>query len=93
MFLLRQGHQPSQAICEAASTIAKRSLAQHTPPEVIAMVPALVRVRRETVIKKSKPMRQPAALAVAPRPDFWDQVGVYSIRVARDSHLRMKMLC
>ncbi|KAK7388998.1 hypothetical protein VNO78_23829 [Psophocarpus tetragonolobus] len=38
----------------AASTVVKRPLAQHTP-ELTAMVPASVRVRRETTMIKTKP--------------------------------------
>ncbi|BAT76625.1 hypothetical protein LR48_Vigan01g278600 [Vigna angularis] len=38
----------------AASTVVKRPLAQHTP-ELTAMVPASVRVRRETAMSKTKP--------------------------------------
>ncbi|KAM7275495.1 hypothetical protein ACFE04_017361 [Oxalis oulophora] len=38
----------------AASTVVKRPLAQHTP-ELTAMIPASVRVRRETVLPKPKP--------------------------------------
>ncbi|KAL2321920.1 hypothetical protein Fmac_026299 [Flemingia macrophylla] len=38
----------------AASTVVKRPLAQHTP-ELTAMVPASVRVRRETALTKTKP--------------------------------------
>ncbi|KAG5028030.1 hypothetical protein AAZX31_05G030000 [Glycine max] len=38
----------------AASTVVKRPLAQHTP-ELTAMVPASVRVRREAAMSKTKP--------------------------------------
>ncbi|CAH9078778.1 unnamed protein product [Cuscuta europaea] len=48
---------PSQKpsyIKSAASTVVKRPLAQHTP-ELTAMVPASVRVKRESTLPKSKP--------------------------------------
>ncbi|MFS7992442.1 putative WW domain binding protein [Helianthus anomalus] len=38
----------------AASTVVKRPLAQHTP-QLTAMVPASVRVRRESAAPKAKP--------------------------------------
>ncbi|GMQ10410.1 hypothetical protein CsSME_00053421 [Camellia sinensis var. sinensis] len=46
--------QKPSYVKSAASTVVKRPLAQHTP-ELTAMVPASVRVRRETAIQKSKP--------------------------------------
>ncbi|KAF8399392.1 hypothetical protein HHK36_015256 [Tetracentron sinense] len=48
----------------AASTVVRRPLAQHTP-ELTAMVPASVRVRRETVLQKAKPK---PSLSTASRP-------------------------
>ncbi|KAG9457415.1 hypothetical protein H6P81_001923 [Aristolochia fimbriata] len=51
----------------AASTVVKRPLAQHTP-ELTAMVPASVRVRRETAVQKPKPKTQPATFSASPRP-------------------------
>ncbi|KAL5725527.1 hypothetical protein ACHQM5_008663 [Ranunculus cassubicifolius] len=53
-------------IKSAASTVVKRPLAQHTP-ELTAMVPASVRVRRETVVQKAKP-KPPASSASALLP-------------------------
>ncbi|KAJ9163673.1 hypothetical protein P3X46_023315 [Hevea brasiliensis] len=46
--------QKPSYVKSAASTVVKRPLAQHTP-ELTAMVPASVRVRRETAVPKSKP--------------------------------------
>ncbi|OIW17699.1 hypothetical protein TanjilG_29049 [Lupinus angustifolius] len=46
--------QKPSYIKSAASTVVKRPLAQHTP-ELTAMVPASVRVRRETAMAKTKP--------------------------------------
>ncbi|KAJ4712199.1 WW domain-binding protein 11 [Melia azedarach] len=46
--------QKPSYVKSAASTVVKRPLAQHTP-ELTAMVPASVRVRRETVLPKAKP--------------------------------------
>nr|XP_010933997.1 protein EARLY FLOWERING 5 [Elaeis guineensis] len=53
----------------AASTVVKRPLAQHTP-ELTAMVPASVRVRRETALPKPKPKSQlsTALSSVGPSP-------------------------
>ncbi|KAJ7945954.1 WW domain-binding protein 11 [Quillaja saponaria] len=45
--------QKPSFVKSAASTVVKRPLAQHTP-ELTAMVPASVRVRRETAISKAK---------------------------------------
>ncbi|XP_068643599.1 protein EARLY FLOWERING 5-like [Aristolochia californica] len=53
----------------AASTVVKRPLAQHTP-ELTAMVPASVRVRRESAILKPKPKMQLATFKAAPRPSL-----------------------
>ncbi|KAL1566261.1 Protein EARLY FLOWERING 5 [Salvia divinorum] len=46
--------QKPSYIKSAASTVVKRPLAQHTP-ELTAMVPASVRVRRESALPKAKP--------------------------------------
>ncbi|KAL8464910.1 hypothetical protein ACS0TY_034408 [Phlomoides rotata] len=46
--------QKPSYIKSAASTVVKRPLAQHTP-ELTAMIPASVRVRRESAAPKSKP--------------------------------------
>ncbi|GAV66719.1 Wbp11 domain-containing protein/NpwBP domain-containing protein [Cephalotus follicularis] len=46
--------QKPSYIKSAASTVVKRPLAQHTP-ELTAMVPASVRVRRETALSKPRP--------------------------------------
>ncbi|XVF50209.1 hypothetical protein PTKIN_Ptkin04bG0077800 [Pterospermum kingtungense] len=46
--------QKPSYVKSAASTVIKRPLAQHQP-ELTAMVPASVRVRRETVASKAKP--------------------------------------
>ncbi|KAF9604268.1 hypothetical protein IFM89_004974 [Coptis chinensis] len=51
----------------AASTVVKRPLAQHTP-ELTSMVPASVRVRRETVAHKTKPKPPPSTVTLATRP-------------------------
>ncbi|XP_068636838.1 protein EARLY FLOWERING 5-like [Aristolochia californica] len=51
----------------AASTVVKRPLAQHTP-ELTSMVPASVRVRRETAVLKPKPKTQLDTFKAAPRP-------------------------
>ncbi|KAH7675456.1 WW domain binding protein 11 [Dioscorea alata] len=51
----------------AASTVVKRPLAQHTP-ELTAMVPASVRVRRETALPKTKPKQQTSSSLPAPKP-------------------------
>ncbi|KAF7008415.1 hypothetical protein CFC21_023171 [Triticum aestivum] len=48
--------QPSY-VKSAASTVVKRPLAQHTP-ELTAMVPASVRVKRESALPKPKPKAQ-----------------------------------
>lgn len=59
--------QKPSYVKSAASTVVKRPLAQHTP-ELTAMVPASVRVRRESAVPKPKPkplntiiVNQPAA--------------------------------
>ncbi|KAK4752910.1 hypothetical protein SAY87_021708 [Trapa incisa] len=51
----------------AAPTVVKRPLAQHTP-ELTAMVPASVRVRREAAVPKSKPKPSISAPLAPPRP-------------------------
>ncbi|KAL3639556.1 hypothetical protein CASFOL_017463 [Castilleja foliolosa] len=47
----------------AASTVVKRPLAQHTP-ELTAMIPASVRVRRESAVSKPKP--KPSSTIILP---------------------------
>lgn len=61
--------QKPSYVKSAASTVVKRPLAQHTP-ELTAMVPASVRVRRETAPPKSKPkpLVSTTATATQPRP-------------------------
>lgn len=59
--------QKPSYVKSAASTVVKRPLAQHTP-ELTAMVPASVRVRRETAVQKTKPKPQLSAPTSAPRP-------------------------
>ncbi|KAJ8620721.1 hypothetical protein MRB53_029250 [Persea americana] len=59
--------QKPSYVKSAASTVVKRPLAQHTP-ELTAMVPASVRVRRETAIQKAKPKPQHSSVSTAPRP-------------------------
>ncbi|KAF8390302.1 hypothetical protein HHK36_024827 [Tetracentron sinense] len=59
--------QKPSYIKSAASTVVKRPLAQHTP-ELTAMVPASVRVRRETAVHKAKPKPSLPTVATAPRP-------------------------
>ncbi|KAF2311365.1 hypothetical protein GH714_022083 [Hevea brasiliensis] len=61
--------QKPSYVKSAAPTVVKRPLAQHTP-ELTAMVPASVRVRRETALPKSKPKPtvSTAAAAAATRP-------------------------
>ncbi|KAJ6358754.1 hypothetical protein OIU76_000471 [Salix suchowensis] len=59
--------QKPSYVKSAASTVVKRPLAQHTP-ELTAMIPASVRVRREAVIPKPKPKAGTSTTAVATRP-------------------------
>ncbi|KAI3894297.1 hypothetical protein MKX03_001844 [Papaver bracteatum] len=60
--------QKPSYVKSAASTVVKRPLAQHTP-ELTAMVPASVRVRRETAVQKTKPkVPQLAQTTATPRP-------------------------
>ncbi|KAF9671665.1 hypothetical protein SADUNF_Sadunf12G0071200 [Salix dunnii] len=59
--------QKPSYIKSAASTVVKRPLAQHTP-ELTAMIPASVRVRREAAIPKPKPKAGTSTTAVATRP-------------------------
>lgn len=61
------GLQKPSYVKSAASTVIKRPLAQHTP-ELTAMVPASVRVRRETAAPKGKPKPPLSAAVAAPRP-------------------------
>ncbi|CAK7336622.1 unnamed protein product [Dovyalis caffra] len=59
--------QKPSYVKSAASTVVKRPLAQHTP-ELTAMVPASVRVRREAALLKPKPKTATSTTAVATRP-------------------------
>ncbi|KAJ8559893.1 hypothetical protein K7X08_003951 [Anisodus acutangulus] len=62
--------QKPSYVKSAASTVVKRPLAQHTP-ELTSMVPASVRVRRESALPKPKPKSSTAVTvnqpAVTPR--------------------------
>ncbi|XP_057536913.1 protein EARLY FLOWERING 5 [Amaranthus tricolor] len=66
--------QKPSYVKSAAPTVLKRPLAQHTP-ELTAMVPASVRVKRESALPKSKPkaststaINQPPVISV-PKPE------------------------
>lgn len=59
--------QKPSYVKSAASTVVKRPLAQHTP-ELTAMIPASVRVKRESALPKSKP--KPSTTVVANQPMF-----------------------
>ncbi|KAF5734724.1 formin-like protein 5 [Tripterygium wilfordii] len=61
--------QKPSYVKSAASTVVKRPLAQHTP-ELTSMVPASVRVRRETAAPKAKakPTLSSAAATTQPAP-------------------------
>ncbi|KAM4119836.1 hypothetical protein ACJW30_03G089400 [Castanea mollissima] len=59
--------QKPSYVKSAASTVVKRPLAQHTP-ELTAMVPASVRVRRETAAPKAKPKPSVSVTATATQP-------------------------
>ncbi|XP_072956359.1 protein EARLY FLOWERING 5-like [Typha angustifolia] len=59
--------QKPSYVKSAASTVVKRPLAQHTP-ELTAMVPASVRVRRETAIPKGKPKPQLSTTTLVSKP-------------------------
>ncbi|CAN0903465.1 Protein EARLY FLOWERING 5 [Linum grandiflorum] len=59
--------QKPSYVKSAASTVVKRPLAQHTP-ELTAMVPASVRVRRETAALKPKPKAMMIPSSVSTRP-------------------------
>ncbi|CAL9210443.1 protein EARLY FLOWERING 5-like isoform X1 [Musa acuminata AAA Group] len=59
--------QKPSYVKSAASTVVKRPLAQHNP-ELTAMVPASVRVRRETAAPKAKPKSHPPAMASVSKP-------------------------
>ncbi|KAG6635342.1 hypothetical protein I3843_11G035700 [Carya illinoinensis] len=61
------GPQKPSYIKSAASTVVKRPLAQHTP-ELTAMVPASVRVRRETAVPKGKPKSSLTSAAMVSGP-------------------------
>ncbi|KAL0342753.1 UNVERIFIED_CONTAM: protein EARLY FLOWERING 5 [Sesamum calycinum] len=58
--------QKPSYVKSAASTVVKRPLAQHTP-ELTAMVPASVRVRRESALPKPKP-KTPSTVLPSNRP-------------------------
>ncbi|XP_062187053.1 protein EARLY FLOWERING 5-like isoform X1 [Phragmites australis] len=58
--------QPSY-VKSAAPTVVKRPLAQHTP-ELTAMVPASVRVKRESALPKPKPKVQQSSTPSASKP-------------------------
>ncbi|KAG8379111.1 hypothetical protein BUALT_Bualt07G0054100 [Buddleja alternifolia] len=57
--------QKPSYIKSAASTVVKRPLAQHTP-ELTAMIPASVRVRRETALPKPKPKTSSSSTVLPP---------------------------
>ncbi|KAH0454848.1 hypothetical protein IEQ34_016772 [Dendrobium chrysotoxum] len=59
--------QKPSYVKSAASTVVKRPLAQHTP-ELTAMIPASVRVRRESVLPKTKPKPLLSAAPLPSRP-------------------------
>lgn len=59
--------QKPSYIKSAASTVVKRPLAQHTP-ELTSMVPASVRVRRETALPKLKSKPLPSGATTSSRP-------------------------
>ncbi|XP_020574059.1 basic proline-rich protein [Phalaenopsis equestris] len=59
--------QKPSYVKSAASTVVKRPLAQHTP-ELTAMIPASVRVRRESALPKTKPKPVFAAAPLPSRP-------------------------
>nr|XP_043614864.1 protein EARLY FLOWERING 5 [Erigeron canadensis] len=59
--------QKPSYVKSAASTVVKRPLAQHTP-QLTAMVPASVRVRRETAVPKTKPKPSVSSVSVSPHP-------------------------
>ncbi|KAL2465295.1 Uncharacterized protein Adt_41146 [Abeliophyllum distichum] len=64
--VFRQSVPPKPSyVKSAASTVVKRPLAQHTP-ELTAMVPASVRVRRESVLPK--PKMKPSTAVATNRP-------------------------
>lgn len=69
-FIARPSVPPKPSyIKSAASTVVKRPLAQHTP-ELTAMVPASVRVKRESALPKPKPKAStglPSNLPLLPR--------------------------
>ncbi|GJN09985.1 hypothetical protein PR202_ga28043 [Eleusine coracana subsp. coracana] len=61
-----QPQQPSY-VKSAAPTVVKRPLAQHTP-ELTAMVPASVRVKRESALPKPKPKAQQSSSPSISKP-------------------------
>ncbi|KAK1283399.1 hypothetical protein QJS10_CPB21g00176 [Acorus calamus] len=73
----------------AASTVVKRPLAQHTP-ELTAMVPASVRVRRETVAPKAKPKTQSLGTVSAPTPPSTLGTAVGKAEASRNASLAPK---
>ncbi|XP_076943226.1 protein EARLY FLOWERING 5-like [Bidens hawaiensis] len=59
--------QKPSYVKSAASTVVKRPLAQHTP-QLTAMVPASVRVRRESTTPKAKPKPSVSSVTVVSQP-------------------------
>ncbi|KAJ0677546.1 putative WW domain binding protein [Helianthus annuus] len=59
--------QKPSYVKSAASTVVKRPLAQHTP-QLTAMVPASVRVRRESAAPKAKPKPSVSSVSVVSHP-------------------------
>ncbi|XVE57033.1 hypothetical protein DITRI_Ditri04bG0059000 [Diplodiscus trichospermus] len=59
--------QKPSYVKSAASTVIKRPLAQHQP-ELTAMVPASVRVRRETAAPRAKPKPLPPSMTTTTKP-------------------------
>ncbi|XP_071710717.1 protein EARLY FLOWERING 5 [Rutidosis leptorrhynchoides] len=59
--------QKPSYVKSAASTVVKRPLAQHTP-QLTAMVPASVRVRRESAAPKTKPKPSVSSITLASHP-------------------------
>lgn len=60
--------QKPSYVKSAAPTVVKRPLAQHTP-ELTAMVPASVRVRRESAVSKAKPKPSLPTTTITPQPN------------------------
>ncbi|XP_074308030.1 protein EARLY FLOWERING 5 [Silene latifolia] len=59
--------QKPSFVKSAAPTVVKRPLAQHTP-ELTAMIPASVRVRRESALPKPKPKSAMSTTTITPQP-------------------------